>query len=133
MSKSVVRVCLPALTLLTFICGNGVAAQNPSATSSPQTSPKPLRASVVMALQAGAALPANIAYDITERGLTFHPDADFLALITKAGADAKVIGALKSAKVSEDATVKPDMELLEKLADAAVLMRNKQYADAGTN
>jgi len=84
-----------------------------------------------MALEAGAALEANIAFDITKRGLSFHPDGDFLALMTKAGAGTLVIAALKAAKVSEDGAVNPDMELLQKLAESAALMKNKQYANAG--
>lgn len=95
-----------------------------------QNSPKPLRASEVMAIEAGGALQANIAHDIAVRGLSFHPDSEFLALIRKAGADAGVISALKSAKVSEG-TPQPDKQLLQQLSDAAVMMKNKQYADAG--
>jgi hypothetical protein len=66
-----------------------------------QMATKPLRASEVMALEAGGALAANIAHDIAVRGINFHPDGDFIALMTKAGADASVIAALKTAKVTE--------------------------------
>jgi tetratricopeptide (TPR) repeat protein len=84
-----------------------------------------------MALQAGGGWPANVVYDITARGLSFHPDADFMSLMTKAGADASVIEALKTTNVNDQGGAKPEMELLRQLADAAVLMKNKQYADAG--
>lgn len=94
-----------------------------------QTAPKPLRASEVMALEAGGAFQANIAHDIAVRGINFHPDSDFLALMTKAGADVEVIAALRTAKVTEG-PAQPDMQLLQQLCDAAVMMRNMQYADA---
>jgi Flp pilus assembly protein TadD len=90
---------------------------------------KPLRASEVMALEAGGALAANIAHDIAVRGINFHPDGDFIALMTKAGADASVIAALKTAKVTEG-PAQPDKQLLQQLCNAAVMMKNKQYGDA---
>ena len=90
---------------------------------------KPLRASEVMALEAGGALQANIAHDVAVRGINFHPDGDFLALMTKAGADAGVVAALKGAKVTEGPAPQ-DKQLLQQLCDAAVLMKNKQYGDA---
>jgi len=92
--------------------------------------PRPLHASEVMAIQAGGALPANIAHDVASRGLDFRPDDEFLALLKKAGADATVLSALKAPKVSDPAT-KPDMELLRKLSEAAVLMKSKNYDEAG--
>jgi tetratricopeptide (TPR) repeat protein len=95
-----------------------------------QTAPKPLRASEVMAIEAGGALQANIAYDITKRGLNFHPDEQFLALMKKAGADDKVLKALKSAKVDASRDVKPDPQLLLQLSDAGVLIKEEKYADA---
>ncbi len=42
-----------------------------------QTSSKPLRASQVLALQAGGVLPANVAHEIGVRGLNFQPDDEF--------------------------------------------------------
>jgi tetratricopeptide (TPR) repeat protein len=123
-----------------------IAGSSPSVQQSPEASstsvqsssgneyakiPRSLRASEVMALQAGGALPANLVYDLTARGLSFHPDADFMSLMTKAGADGSVIEALKAAKVNDQGAAKPEMELLRQLADAAVLMNHKQYAEAG--
>lgn len=133
MPKCASRWSLPVLILLSISSLlSSAAAQNPAVNPDTPTAPKPLRASVVLALQAGGALPANVAYDIGTRGLNFHPDGDFLALMTKMGADASVIAAIKSAKVSDDGAAKPDMELLRQLADAAALMKDKRYADAGT-
>lgn len=132
MSKCAARWCLPVLILSIFSVLSSAGAQSPAVNPSTQSGPKPLRASVVMALQAGGALPANIAYDIGTRGLNFQPDGDFLALMTKTAADASVIAALKSAKVNDEGAAKPDMDLLRQLADAAALMKDKRYADAGT-
>jgi tetratricopeptide (TPR) repeat protein len=109
---------------------SSASGQTPSGDGS-GTALRPLRASEVMALEAGGALPANMVYDITARGLAFRPQADFMALMTKAGADTSVIEALKATNVNDQGAAKPEMELLRQLADAAVLMKNKQYADAG--
>jgi len=120
MSKCVTSRCAFALVLLSFSLSSGALAQ---------TATKPLRASEVMALEAGGALPANLAHDIAVRGINFHPDSDFLALMARAGADASVTAALKTAKVAEGAA-QPDKLLLQQLCDAAVMMKNKQYGDA---
>jgi tetratricopeptide (TPR) repeat protein len=121
MSRLGVRISLSFLTFLIFSSINVVAETS---------APRLLRASEVMAIQAGGALPENIVHDIATRGLNFHPDDEFLGLMTKAGADAGVIGALKAARVNEEGAPKPDVELLRKLSDAAVLMKRKQYDDA---
>jgi len=92
-----------------------------------QDSPKPLRASEVLALQAGGALPANLTHDIGARGLSFHPDSEFLTQMKKAGARAMVLAALNSATATADGDAKPDKELLEQLSDAAVLMKSQKY------
>jgi len=97
-----------------------------------QANPRPLRASEVMALEAGGALQANIAHDIATRGLNFHPTADYLALFKNAGADEIILQALKSAKVDGSTDTKPDQQTLEQLSQAAVLMKAKKYAEATT-
>lgn len=101
-------------------------------TSADASAHRALRASEVMAVQAAGALPANIAHDIATRGISFLPNEEFLALMTKAGADAGVIAALKAAKAGAEPVSKPDMELLAKLSDAAVLIRDKKYDDAAS-
>jgi len=122
---------MPRVKLRHFVCTLVIATT--SVLIFAQAQPHALRASRVMALQAGGALPENLAHDIEVRGLTFHPDDQFLALMKKAGADAKVLTALSKATVSGDIKpdVKPDPELLVQLSDAAVLMKNARYADAG--
>ncbi|HEV2398364.1 MAG TPA: tetratricopeptide repeat protein [Candidatus Sulfotelmatobacter sp.] len=116
-----VRLSVLILIVVTFTFLLSAAAQS---------SQRALRSTEVMAIQAGGALPENIAHDIATRGLNFPADEAFLALMKKAGADAKALAALKSAKVDDHDTVKPDMELLGKLSDAAVLMRERKYDDA---
>src|SRR5579859_934931 len=125
MSKSAVRL-LSAFPLLFVSLSLNVLAQTAPA------APKPLRASEVMALEAGGALGANIAHDIAARGLNFHPDDSFFRLMTKAGAEASVIAALKAAKVNAETAPQPDKQLLEQLSDAATLMKNQQFAEAGS-
>jgi tetratricopeptide (TPR) repeat protein len=124
MSKCVARRCVFTLVvlpvLLSFPLSYGALAQ---------TATRPLRASEVMALEGGGALQGNIAHDIAVRGIDFHPDSDFLALMTKAGADASVLAALKTAKVAEG-PAQPDKQLLQQLCDAAVMMKNRQYDEA---
>ena len=110
------------LSLFTFAISTEAVGQN-------QSAPKPLRASQLVALEAGGSLQANIAYDIGVRGVNFHPDEEFLQMMTKAGADAGVIAALKAAKVDGD--IKPDKQLVQALTDAAVLMKSAKYAEAG--
>jgi tetratricopeptide (TPR) repeat protein len=106
------------------------AEQSAAASQTAPASPKGLRASEVLALQAGAALPANIAHDISARGLNFAPSAEFVALLQKAGADASVVDAVKTAKVTASKAAAPDQKLLQQLGDAAGLMKRKNYADA---
>ncbi len=95
-----------------------------------QTAPRPLRASEVMALEAGGALQANIAHAIATRGLSFHPNDEFVSLVKKAGADKAVLDSLKAAKVDASARPQPDQELLQQLSDVAVLMRQQNYPAA---
>jgi len=127
MSKVCARICVSTVAILTVFSFLLLASD-----ANAQTAPRPLRASEVMAILAGGGLPANVAHDIAKRGLNFHPDVEFLALMTKAGADAAVIAALKAAKVTGEGAAKPDLELLGKLRDAAVLIKSKKYDDAAT-
>ncbi|MGB8062027.1 MAG: tetratricopeptide repeat protein [Candidatus Sulfotelmatobacter sp.] len=122
MLKSAVRCSLLLLVLAILFSLNLLA----------QTASRPLRASEVLAVQAGGALEANIAHDITTRGLNFHPTDEFLLLMKKAGADETVMKALKTAKLDASAEAKPDQELLQQLSDAAALMKAKKYSDATT-
>jgi tetratricopeptide (TPR) repeat protein len=123
MSRSVIlRPIFVVLSSCTFLFSLNLVAQ---------TAPRPLRASEVMALEGGGALQANIAHDISTRGLSFHPTDNFLALMKTAGADDSVLAALKAAKVDASTEVKPDQETLEQLSQAAVFMKAKKLAEAG--
>jgi tetratricopeptide (TPR) repeat protein len=122
MSRLAVRLFLLAVLLLTFSKNQMRAEESTS---------RPLRASEVMALQAGGALGENLAYHIHVRGLKFQPSAEFIALMKTAGAQAVVIEALSTAKVSASAEAKPDMKLLGQLSEAAVLIKKRQYPEAG--
>lgn len=120
MSKSAMRWSALAPILAIFISLNVMA----------QSAPRPLRASEVMALEAGGALQGNIAHDIASRGLNFQPSEEFVSLLKKAGADAGVLEALKAAKVTTSGDAPPDHQLLVQISDAAVLMKQQKYGDA---
>ena len=86
----------------------------------------------MLALEAGGVLPANVAHEIGVRGLNFHPDAEFRAQLKTSGADAAIMTALNSAKVTTPASDgKPDKELLKQLNSALALMKDKRYDEAG--
>src|SRR5437899_7537864 len=127
MSKVCARICVSTVAILTVFSFLLLASD-----ANAQTAPRPLRASEVMAILAGGGLPANVAHDIAKRGLNFHPDDEFLALMTKAGADAALIAALKAPEVTGEGAANRDLESLAKLTDAALLMKNGQYHDAAT-
>jgi hypothetical protein len=59
----------------------------------------PLRASELLGLVAGNALPENVAREIATDGLAFRPDDHYRALLKTAGVDAKILAAVSSAKV----------------------------------
>jgi Flp pilus assembly protein TadD len=122
MSKSLA----PRLAMLTLLCVgllSGVAADSTS---------HPLRASELLGLVAGNALPENVAREIATDGLAFRPDDSYRALLKTAGADAKILSALSSAKVPVEQA--PDAEtakdLLQHLATAGKLINEKQYDQA---
>lgn len=115
-----------ALFLLTVVLGVSYAASRPT------TSPHPLRQTELLSLIAGNSLPENIVNEIRTRGLAFRLDDSFRAQLTTAGATPAVLGALAAAKppatqASED---KSDPALLQHLATAAKLMKDKHYDEA---
>lgn len=107
-----------------FVCVLLVFVVVPSAST--EDSQRPLRASEVLALQAGGVLPANLAHDIAVRGVTFHTDVSFAAQIKQAGADSTVIAALNSAKITPEGR-EPEAQLLSELSHAGALIKDKQY------
>ena len=103
----------------------------PSAGS--QTVTKPLRASELLALVAGNALPENIVTAINVDGLAFKPDDNYRALLKTAGADATVLSALSTAKITSDQNAQDESgkDFLQALANAGADLKAKQYDDAG--
>jgi tetratricopeptide (TPR) repeat protein len=102
------------------------------ATSGAQTSPRPLRQTKLLALVAGNALPENIVNGIRARGVAFRMDDSFRAQLTTAGATPSILAALAAAKppAKDAAEEKPDLVLLQHIATAAKLMKDKNYDEA---
>jgi tetratricopeptide (TPR) repeat protein len=94
---------------------------------------QPLRDSEVIALVAGAALPANIVHEIAARGLDFNPDEPFRSQLKSIGADTTILSALKTAKRSPTGTQgeKSHQVFLAHLNAAARLINTQDY-DAAT-
>ncbi len=119
------RICgrLAALSIAVGLCFTSFAAESGS---------KALRASEVIGLVAGNALPENIVADINADHLAFRPDDYYRGLLKTAGADAKVLAALDFAKV--DTEQSPEDEsgkaLLEEMANAAAAMNCHKYDQA---
>lgn len=97
-----------------------------------RASRKPLRASEVLALIAGGALPDTIAREITVDGLAFRPDDSYLALLKTMDADRKVLGAVEAATVAVDRTAEEEsgQGLLQHLANAGSLMNAQRDDEA---
>jgi tetratricopeptide (TPR) repeat protein len=114
------------VAILFLLCGCSPFAR----TQGPKN---PLAAAELLALVAGDALSENIAHDIASRGLAFIPNDAYRSELMTAGADARVLAALKTAKVSESSAGTGDKqgaELLQHLATAGKLIRAKQYDQA---
>ena len=92
----------------------------------------PLRATQVLALVAGDALPEDIVYEIQQRGLSFHPDDSYRADLKAMGADATVLAALDAGKLASDAeSLTPsDQELHQHYVTAAQKIMAKDYSAA---
>jgi hypothetical protein len=108
------------LILLSFTCVT---------ISSAQEKIQPLKAGTLAALVAGGALSENVVHKIETRGLAFHPSDEFRFQLTIAGADGRVLQALRKAKISGSAAEAEDKsaaEHLSHLAKAGKLIRDKQ-------
>ena len=91
MQKQTLRLSLVVVALL--FCAFFLA-------TSSNSSPRPLRRSELLALVAGEILPENVVSDIQSRGLSFTPDGNYKSLLSTAGADARILTALNTAKVT---------------------------------
>ena len=65
----------------------------------PQTPAPPLNKLEVLAIVAGEIMPENVAYDLRSRGVDFVSDDAFRSLLKSAGADDRILEALRNAKV----------------------------------
>jgi tetratricopeptide (TPR) repeat protein len=94
--------------------------------------PHPLSKSELLALVAGDILPENVVFDIQSRGLDFVPDASYKALLKSAGASAKVLAALNTAKIGSAGSTdsSADAQLLEHLSHAGSLIKSGKLDDA---
>ena len=101
--------------------------------STAQEKIQPLKAGTLVALVAGDALSENVVHEIATRGLAFRPSDEFRFQLTVAGADGRVLEALRNAKISGSATEAMDKaaaERLNHLAKAGKLIRDKQFQEA---
>src|SRR5690348_10485721 len=69
-----------------------------------KTSANALGESKLLALVAGGAVSEDVVHDIAMAGLSFHPDDTYRSQLKEAGADAKVLVALDTAKVVASST-----------------------------
>jgi len=107
-----------------------VSASQPVA----RCAPRPLSKSELLALVAGGIVPENVIFNIHSRGLTFVPDTSYKTLLKSAGASAKVLAALDSAKppAGHDADDSSDAQLLQHLSHSGSLIKSGQLDDAAT-
>jgi tetratricopeptide (TPR) repeat protein len=92
---------------------------------------KPLEPAELLALVAGNALPENVVHDIATDGIAFRPDDTYRTLLKNAGADARILQALDSAKAAiAGRSVAGNQDLLRHLSDAGKQIRAKEYPDA---
>lgn len=122
MAKSLARAAI-LLVLWGCVALPGTPADTPT---------KPLRASELLSLVAGGALPENVVLEISADGLAFRPNDSYRVLLRTAGTDPRVLAALDSAKVVADLAPEAEsgQDLLQHIATAASLMKDKRYDEA---
>jgi tetratricopeptide (TPR) repeat protein len=115
-----------AIFLLTLMLGMS------SAVSRSTTSPRPIRQTELLSLIAGNALTENIVNEIRARGVAFRMDDSFRAQLNAAGAGPTILTALAAAKPTAPQAIEdiPDPALLQHIATAAKLMKDKHYDQA---
>jgi tetratricopeptide (TPR) repeat protein len=115
-----------ALLLVIFVCCLSLSCRTAS------SSPRALSKSELLALVAGESYPGNVVAEISSNGLTFTPDAAYVALLKTAGADASILAAVNTAKHSpnRDAAPADDAPLLSHLSNAGRLIRARQLEGA---
>lgn len=118
-----------ALVAVALLAGAGAVTLRRVLAQAPA---KPLRASEVLALVAGDAMPENVAHHLEVSGVAFRPNDAYRDLLKRAGADATVMSALGSAKIAAEEAPEAESgnELMEHLATAGALIHGKRYEDA---
>lgn len=117
------------LAFLFFLVGSSLTPSNAAAS---ETTPWPIRQTELLVLVAGNALPENIVNEVRTRGLAFRMDDSFRTQLTIASAAPSILAAIEAAYPSANVTAedKPDPALLQHIAAAAKLMRDKRYEEA---
>ena len=121
MRKPIAR--LPILVLMLACTFSSVADE---------TTPKPLRRAQLLALVSGNVLDTTITAEIRHRALAFSPSDAYVSLLKQAGADSKVLDAVRKAKTNsvEGPTTPQDSLLLQHLAKAGSLAKSGQNDEA---
>jgi len=101
----------------------------------PASAKKPLNQVQVFALLVGQVPSHRVTMLVQERGIDFEPTDDYLQEVRLAGGEDELVSALKSAKVTNPATVNPAArarqdELRQHVARGAELTKKGQYAEA---
>src|SRR5271170_6848145 len=99
---------------------------------SARSSSAPVSKVELMALVAGGAWPPSVVREIGLRGLGFQADDAYRAQLADAGADARVLEAIKNAKVATppEAGSESQKKVLAHMSAAARLIKQKKYNEA---
>lgn len=94
-------------------------------------SPRPLTKSELLALVSGGIIPDNVVMEIRADGLAFVPDDELGSLLSAAGADPKILDAVKSARTSSPVKDTPEQkQLLAALSRAGSQIKANQLDEA---
>lgn len=132
--RAAIGIGVSVIVIVLLLAGVGLRLRSLHAQS--RRAPAPLTQSRLLALVAGNSLPEDVAARIQKFGLAFAPEANYRALLVSAGTDAKVLAAYDATKAPSPKAEQPkaaspsDQKAQQHLADAAPLVKNKQYDDA---
>ena len=120
------------LIKITIYCLTAVLLTSLGILTSKELPSRPLSRSELLALVAGTVVPENVAFEIRTRGLGFVPDVTFSALLKQAGADSRVLAALRSAKLSTSPapTTEDSTDVLRHLSNAGRLSHQNALQEA---
>jgi tetratricopeptide (TPR) repeat protein len=145
--RAAIGIGSAVVVIVLLLAGIGLRLRSLHAQSGP--APDALTQSRLLALVAGNSLPEDVAARVQKFGLAFAPDSNYRAMLVSAGTDAKVLAAYDAIKAprlpgspansngSPAATPRQptppsasDQKALQHLADAAPLVKKKQFDDA---